>query len=139
MCLAGGTQENKIKIWSLDDHSLVKTIDADISIHSLVMIDVEEKKRLIITGGEETIQLWNLNDYVCIKTIQGHSSGIFTMDVLQCDGNLCLVSLLQDEDDSVNIWDLQNEVIVKSIYYNDVISARVLKNCDQACMAIGDW
>ena len=41
----------QIKIWSLDDYSLVQTIDTDeyTPIRSLVVIDMDEKK--ILAGG----------------------------------------------------------------------------------------
>ena len=91
--LAGGTQDNKIKIWSDGDLALVKTIDTDITMNLLVVLDIEEKKIPVIADLHETIQLWNLNDYVCIKTIQVHTRGYFAwMGILQCGGTVTYYS-----------------------------------------------
>ena len=71
-------------------------------------------------------------DYKCIGTIYAHSSYIYTLDKVECDGKVCLVS--RSEDKTIKVW------VMKTLDNDSGIHAMaIFVNGDRACMATGDY
>ena len=96
MSTGSSDRKEKVKIWSLDDNSLVKTFNPIGNIESLFVVDLTGKKILACGNGKGVIKLWSLDDYKCIQTIRTHSRTIFSLRVIQCNGKVCLVSSSRD-------------------------------------------
>ena len=135
--LASGSADKSIKIWSVDDHSLLTTIYKGVGrIHTLVIVD-PEKKVIACGDSQGIIKLWSLVNYVCLGTLEAHKRVTWTLDILQCNGKVCLVSTGGDK--TIKIWDLQNNSIMTTLNKDAFIKTiRVFMNGDRACLASGD-
>ena len=71
--MASGSRDKSIKVWDLDDCSLIRTID-DTDVYcsySLMTVQSGGQKILASAYGSGKIKLWSVSDYECIGTIIG--------------------------------------------------------------------
>ena len=136
--LASDGGDSSIKIWSLDDHTLVKSIDVDDEeICSLVVVIIDGHHALASGDSDGTIQVWNVDNYDCIATINAHSDIIWSLHAVECGGKVCLVS--GSKDKTIKIWDLDNQSVLTTLNNDSYINAvAVFMNGDRACVASGD-
>ena len=157
--LASGDDGSTINLWNLESNTLAKTLSGHGNrVLALAVYEKNDKTILISGSGDETIKLWDLDTYSTITTLEGHgnavnalstyshngklylvsgSTGKSTLDVLECDGKICLVS--GSYDHTIKIWDLENKSALKTLKNDSDINAIVVfMNGDRACLASGD-
>ena len=84
-----------------------------------------------------------MGDYECIGMIDANSNSIFALNVVECDGKVCLVSGSWDK--TIKVWDLESQSAMKTfdndsgIYASNNSAMAIFMNGDEACMAIGDF
>jgi WD40 repeat protein len=114
--LASGSSDSTIKLWSLPDGALLKTLarpqdpSPDPVSHELVM---SQNGKLLASRSsfDATIRLWSLPDGILLKTLAGHSDHVSSL-AISPDGKL-LVSGSRDK--TVKIWSLPRGTLVKTI------------------------
>ncbi|CAF0816000.1 unnamed protein product [Brachionus calyciflorus] len=105
--LATGCEDGTIKIWNLDDGSLIKTMEGHFGpVYSLVVL---KDGNLASCSRDYTINIWNHNDGSLLKTIFIENLELCKMAVLP-DGNLAVRN-----NDILTIWDPYNELLIGSI------------------------
>ena len=140
--LASGSHDKSIKIWNLDDYSLVKTVvNTDVDMRSSLLTVQSGSQQILVSGhghghGHGKIKLWSVGDYECIGTIDAQSNYIVSLDVLEYDGKVCLVSASNDR--SIKIWDIESHSVITTLQTDSYIYAMtVFMNGDQAYLASG--
>ena len=138
--LASSSFDHTIKIWSLDkddDYSIVKTIDEELDVvHSLRVVDYDNKK-LLLSGDENgCIKLWCLESHSCVQTIKARRY-IPHLEVLHNEGSMCLAC--PGDKETLKIWDVKSSTVVTTLKtYSYVRRTKVFMNGDRACLAGGD-
>jgi WD40 repeat protein len=64
-----GDGEKTIKVWNMNDNSLIKTL-AKHKEHILCLMSLENGSRLVSISSDETYKLWDMDNYSCIKTVR---------------------------------------------------------------------
>lgn len=111
--LVSESDDNTIKIWSLDNIELVTTLEQGVNdIWSLVVIDHYDEK--LIANGDifGCITLWSLTDYACLGTFKARSYSIHTLQVLRYNGQMRLAT--PGDDEEINLMDPRNNCIIES-------------------------
>jgi WD40 repeat protein len=84
--LASGGEDNTIKLWSLPDRALLKTLKGHANDVNSVCISPDGK--LLASGSrDKTIKLWSLPDGALLNTLKGHAGDV-TSVCISPDGTL---------------------------------------------------
>ncbi len=103
-------KDGKVKLWSTEDGSLRKTVDAHSGAVSVIAITADGKT--IITGGaDKKVKLWNAADGTLAKTIDAHDGGVTSLAVT-ADGKKILSG---GTDKKVKIWSAADGALIKTI------------------------
>jgi WD40 repeat protein len=114
--LASGSIDNTIKLWSLPDGTLLKTLEAGDRVLNLAVTPDGS----ILTSGinDKTIKLWSLPDGELLHTLDGqvdpdalHVNGIRDL-VITPDGTI-LVSAADDK--KIKLWSLPDGTLLKTL------------------------
>lgn len=100
--LISGGRDNLVKIWSLETGDCIKTINMNVSVHGVKLIN----QNILAIGTEsfqDNLKLFDLNENNVIATLNGHNSSIFGLDLLS-NGNLVSYSY----DKTIKIWNTKN-------------------------------
>jgi WD40 repeat protein len=99
--LASGSGDKTIKLWSLPDGNLLKTLTGHSDL--VLSVAISPDGRLLASGSQDkTIKLWSLPDGAPLKTLTGHSDTVAAV-VISPDGRL-LASGSQDK--TLKLWSL---------------------------------
>ena len=108
--LASGSWDNTIKLWSLPDGALLKTIEGHEA--GVLSIDISSDGRLLASGGaENTIKLWSLPDGALLKTIEGHEHSVNALSIAPNGRFMASGS----GDNTIKLWSLPDGVLLKTI------------------------
>ena len=128
--IACGCLDGSIHIWNLENSIEVKTFKA----HNdwIPILILFEKVKLISCSGEKdkTIKIWNSVTFECIRIFEGHSDGIYHIE-LTLDGNLFSGSL----DKTVKLWQIETGKLLKSIAFEHQVNC--VKTLNEDLIAIG--
>ena len=99
--LASGSYDNTIKLWSLPEGNMLRTLEGHKG--SVYALSISPNGRLLASGGlDETIKLWSLPEGGLIKTIKGHKDKVLALSIGP-DGKR-LVS--GSSDKTIRLWSL---------------------------------
>ena len=108
--LASGGDDQTIKLWSLPDGILIKTLEGHKGLISSLHISPDGK--LLISGSfDKTIKLWSLPDGALIKTLEGHKSRIRSIQ-MSPDGKLLASG---NWDNTTELWSLPDGALIKTL------------------------
>lgn len=108
--LLGGTKENLINLWDINDinnsESIYNFNRHYLGVQALVKCD---NNHFASASNDTKIIIWNYTTRKYESTLEGHSNCIMDMIILQ-NGYLCTASV----DKTIRIWDWKN---LKSLFY----------------------
>ena len=109
--IISASEDDTIKIWNLKTGECLKTMtDHKGWVTSILILP----NNILISGScDETIKIWDLNSYKCLNTLINQSRVY----------SICLISDNQiacgSRDGSINIWNFENSIKVKSFKAHD--------------------
>jgi WD40 repeat protein len=118
--LVSGGNDNKIKLWSLPDGGLIKTIESPVSdetfspaIRSLLISP--DGTRLFSGGNDNDIRIWSLPDGELLNTLTLHTR-VVTGLAITPDGTLLISgSASGNEQERFIVWSLPNGTAIKNL------------------------
>ncbi len=125
--LVSAGQDPTIKLWSLADGALLKTLTGHSS--GVCAVAISRDGRLLASGGDDqTIRLWSLPEGTLLKTLEGHSSSVSAL-AISPDGRLLLSGCNWErggrpkltptpEDHTIKFWSLPDGVLLKTLTGN---------------------
>ena len=109
--LVSASFDKTIKLWSLPDGALIKTLEGHKDGISSVHISPDGK--LLASGsGDKTIRLWSLPDGILIKTLERPGYGVFSV-YISPDGKLLASSEIFDK--TIKLWSLPEGALIKTL------------------------
>ena len=64
--LVSGSHDNTMKIWSLDNYEVIKTIEGFSS--KVLMLDISPDNKLIAAGNANNLTIWNMSTFEMINS-----------------------------------------------------------------------
>ena len=114
--IASASADKTIKLWSLKNNNLLKTIRESEQLYSLLFVD----SQTIASGSSDgTIKLWNVNSQkILMKFQEGHSSKVLRL-VLSSDGKTIASA---SADKTIKLWNLKDGKLLDTFsgYDNEV-------------------
>jgi WD40 repeat protein len=108
--LFSGSGDNTIKIWSLPEGALIKTLKGHSdSVRSLAVSS--DGKQLFSGSWDGAIKIWSLPEGSLIKTLKGHSDSVRSLAVSPDGKRLFSAS----DDRTVKIWSLPEGTLIKTL------------------------
>jgi uncharacterized protein YxjI len=105
--LASQHYDKSIKIFCLTDPQAVAYLPGHIGkILSFIFISQDKRKMLASGDSDGQIMLWDMVTYTCIGSIKTGQRSVNVMEVIRCDGKICLVSGSRSDGRSMKIWSL---------------------------------
>jgi len=99
--LASGSTDGTIKLWSLPDGALRKTLNG--SSHAVYSVAISPDGKLLASGGwDKTISLWSLPDGALLKTLPGHAYSVNSV-AIGPNGRLLASG---GSDGTIKLWSL---------------------------------
>jgi WD40 repeat protein len=102
--LASGAWDHTIRLWSLPEGALLRTLESGIDVESVAISP--DGRRLASGGAENTVRLWSLPDGALLKTLAGHSGNINSV-AISPDGEILASG---SQDDTIWLWSLPEGV-----------------------------
>src|SRR5262249_51342575 len=96
--LATGGADKKVKLWKVEDFSLIKAIDAHDDEVTCLAFSPDGKK-LISGGKDKKVKVWDAADGKPLKTIDAHDGPVVNLFAL---GD---ITISGGADGKVKIWD----------------------------------
>jgi len=110
--LASGSDDKTIKLWSLPDGALLKTLSGHTDYVYAVAITPDG--RLLVSGSgskDGTIKLWSLPDGALLKTLEGITYDISAV-VISPDGSLLASG---SGDGTIKLWSLPDGALLNTL------------------------
>ncbi len=113
--LVSGGRDGSIKIWRVQDGTLIRTIkDAHIGVTSLA---IDPSGELLVSGGSNgDMKIWDLNTGEHVRTLLplSHHEGLVD-SIRKYDTDLSLKFLVTQTGDNVaSVWDLQSLELIRN-------------------------
>ena len=116
--LASGSQDNTIKLWSLPDGALLKTLTGHRGLVSSIAISPDG--RLLASGSDDmTIMLWSLPDGKVLKTLTGDTHYVSSV-AISPDGRLLVTA---SQDYKIKLWSLPDATLLKTLAANWAVNS----------------
>lgn len=77
--LASVSGDRLVKIWSIDDCSLLHTLEGHVTT-ILKLSWATLGSQLITASADGLIKVWNYKKAICMNTLEGHEGRIWAMD-----------------------------------------------------------
>ena len=108
--LASGSYDRTIKLWSLPDGALLKTLNGLSPMYPSLAISPDG--RLLAWGNTSSaVVLWSLPDGGVLKTLTGHSDFVLSV-AFSPDGRLLASSSM---DKTIKLWSLPDGALLKTL------------------------
>lgn len=109
--LVSGSTDKTIKLWSLPEGILLKTLEADIFVSAIAISP--DGKFFASEGADETITLWSLPEGTLLKTLDAD----ITVDAIAIspDGKLLASSGLDFVTATIKLWSLPEGTLLKTL------------------------
>ena len=107
--LASGSDDQTIKLWSLPDGALLKTLVHAWNVYS-VAIGPDSRLLASACATDKTIKLWSVPDGALLKTLTGHTNYVRSVD-FSPDGKLLASG---SWDGTVRLWSLPDGALLKT-------------------------
>jgi len=110
MLLASGSNDNTLKLWSVESGELQKTMKG----HTDTIYSVQfspDGKRLASGSSDYTVKLWNVEDGELQKTLKGHTDTIYSVHF--SPNNKLLAS--GSGDYSIKLWGIEGGELQKTL------------------------
>ncbi len=132
--LASGSDDKTIKLWSIPDGFLLKTLEGHTSwIHSVCMSP--EGKMLASGGYDNIIRLWSIPDGVLLKTIEGHNQSVYSI-AFSLDGKMLASG---SDDKAIKLWSIPDGVLLKTLAGHNQSVSSVAFSPDGKILASGSY
>ncbi|CAO3653148.1 unnamed protein product [Cunninghamella blakesleeana] len=97
--LMTGSKDKTIKVWSLTNGSLMRTLKG----HTRAVRTLQFDDTKLVTGSmDHTLKIWNYHTGKCIRTLEGHTTGVVH---LHFDSQILASGSI---DGIIKIWNFQN-------------------------------
>ncbi|KAK9781282.1 putative F-box domain-containing protein [Seiridium cardinale] len=128
--LVTGSYDSTIKIWRIDDGSVIRTLHGHTSGIRAIQFD----ERVLVSGSlDGTVRIWNWRTGVCINTLM-HTGGVITVHMA---GDLLASGSM---DKSIKVFNFKTKEIISlrghTDWVNQVkldIASRTLLSCSDDC------
>ena len=108
--LASGSSDYKLKLWSMIDGKLIKTLAGHSS--DVYSVSFSPDGKTLASGSlDNSIRLWSISDGILIKTLEGHSVGVSSVSFSPDGKTLASGSL----DNSIRLWSIPEGKLVKTL------------------------
>lgn len=140
--LASGSADHTIKLWKDCKNSGVmkcgrisKTLQGH--FRSVKSVAFSPDGKMLVSGGlDQTVRLWDINDSLFTKPLR-HSGGIRSVE-FSPDGTI-LVSGTHDKDKNINLWQVSNGTLIKTLKGDSREVNSVAFSPDGTILASGGW
>ncbi|CAG8598181.1 18045_t:CDS:10 [Acaulospora morrowiae] len=107
---ATGSQDKTIKIWSVEDGSLLGTcVGHKRGVWSVHFSPVDHT--FVSSSGDKTIKIWSSTDFSCLKTFEGHTNSVLKVSFLT--SGLQLISC--GSDGLLKLWTIKSNECVTTL------------------------
>jgi WD40 repeat protein len=126
---SGHLEDGIINIWNFNEKKIVKSIKAhEASMYCLIKSKDSSK---FISGSEDSkIKIWDSNNFQLLKELNGHSSHICCLKIL--NDETCLSG---SSDKSIKIWNIDSGVCLKTLKFNSSVRSIETFNNDRIIIA----
>jgi WD40 repeat protein len=125
--LISASNDETIKIWDLQSGECLKTLNE----HSVSRVLIYKNNKFISGSYNNKIKMWDLESFKCIETLNNNSA-VFSLLLLS---DKILASGLFDG--TINIWNLNEKKIVKSIKAHETWIRCLIKSKDSSKLISG--
>jgi WD40 repeat protein len=130
--LASGSLDNKIKLWSIPEGKLQKTLEGHSGGVSSVSFS-NDGKILASGSADNTIKLWSVTNSKIIKTLEGHSGSVEAV-CFSPDGKI----LASGSDDmTIRLWSVPEGNLLKTLTGHTDIVETICFSPDGKTLASG--
>ena len=108
--LASASSDATIKLWSLPDGGLIKTLEGHAGVVHAVAISTNGE--LIASGGEDkTVKLWSSTTGELLHSLESHSEDVFTV-AFTPDGQLLISG---SKNGTIKLWSLPDGTLLNTL------------------------
>ncbi|RHZ70856.1 hypothetical protein Glove_265g18 [Diversispora epigaea] len=107
---ATGSQDKTIKIWSIENGSLLGTCTGHKRGVWFVQFSPIDHT-LVSSSGDKTIKLWSSTDFSCLKTFEGHTNSVLKVSFIT--SGLQLISCASDG--LLKLWSIKSNECVTTL------------------------
>jgi WD40 repeat protein len=130
--MVSGSQDNTIRIWKISTGETLKIINENTAVLAVRVFSIEYKQIVCgKSGSSNNLQIYNYNTGDLIKTLTGHSSSVYSIEMLS--GQFMASG---GDDQSVIIWDLFSYTIKYTLTGHNVVLC--VKRLSSNLIASGD-
>lgn len=109
--LVSGSEDNTIKLWSLPEGSLLKTLEGHFG--NVYTLAISPDGKLLASGGsDDIIKLWSLPEGSQLEILKGHTGYIYAL-AMSPDGKLLASA---GSDDTIKLWLLPEGKLFKTFW-----------------------
>lgn len=128
-CLASYSYEGTVKLFNLRHKSLISTLRTTgnnvVDANGLVAFQMPGGSNFVASGhGNSEIKIWDVASRTAMATLKGHARSIYTLEAYEKNGEMYLAS--GGNDETVKIWSLEKNKLVKSIPFAHEYDVRSL-------------
>lgn len=122
--LAVGSNDAKIRVWSLDDGEQLFTLEGHTS--GVWDLAFNSTSKLLVSGGNDcAIRIWSVSDQRCIRSIEEHKKWVRSVDF--CQNDRVIVS--GSADRTIRFWDVGDWNCIRTIEaHEDEITTIAVSN-----------
>lgn len=105
--LASGSYDNTVKLWNVNDRTLVTTLREHSDFVTSVAFSPDGQ--MLASGSrDKTIRLWNIANFELITTLEGHSDWVLSL-AFSPDGKTLASGC---EDKTIRLWDVTTHKMI---------------------------
>lgn len=128
--LATCSWDRTLKIWNLEDGSLIKTLKGHRdSVRCVAQMRWKRDVHTILSGAsDKSIKVWNIITGECKITLNGHQDSVYSLEFIEWNkDDITIASASYDK--TLKIWDTEKGVCLKTLighthYVNKVIQLK---------------
>jgi len=134
--IASSRSDGKIRIWNIDDGSLVRTLTGHTS--AVRSIDFSSDGTLLASGSEDsTVKLWDVSDGSEIRSIKAANNEIYGIDISP-DGSLLAV-IARQRDAFLRLWRVSDGRLERTLIGHSTTPFCVSFSPDGKLVASGNY
>lgn len=125
--LATGSSDSTIKIWDVIKQYYTHNLKGSQGVVSLIHFHPDHEKLQLFSASDDCkIRIWDLNKSRCVSVLEGHYSVVTSLAFPDMES----IMISSGRDNVINIWDLPNRKILKTIPSFQAIEAVLMLPAD---------
>lgn len=132
--LASGSDDKRIKIWSVSDGSLIRTLEGH--TYPVYSVSFSPDGKYLASGGyDKTIKIWSFPEGSLIRTLKGHTNWVWSVS-FSPDGRYLASG---SDDETIKVWSLPEGSLIKTLEGHTAGVLSVSFSPDGRYLASGSW